>query len=203
MICGLVLSSDPYLKKWQQRHAQAEDNGSAPAVLTDNLYLLPTRGKALDLACGRGAGALQLAQQGLTVSAWDFSSVAIERLQNTAEKNALDITASVRDIVADPPMPDSFDVILLSYFLDRTLMPKVLAAVRPGGLLLYETFTQTSVSDRGPSSSDWRLQDNELLHYCKGWQIHYYRENGRLGNTELGVRDVAMIVAAKPQQQNK
>ncbi len=36
-------------------------------------------------------------------------------------------------------MPESFDVIVVSHLLDRTLAPALVAALRPGGLLYYQT----------------------------------------------------------------
>lgn len=191
------MNTKSHLAKWEQRHAEADDNGRPAQVLLRNLHLLPANGTALDLACGRGASALLLAEQGLQVTAWDFSEIAIERLTQTAKAKNLSLLAEVRDIEAEPMPSAKFDVLLVSYFLERALLPAIKKAIKPGGLLLYETFTRTSVSDRGPSHPDWRLKENELLEVCSDMRIHYYREDAGLGDLSEGWRDVAMIVASR------
>lgn len=166
-------------------------------VLAQNTHLLPAKGDALDLACGRGANALHLATAGLRVSAWDLSPVAIDRVILTAERQGVEITAEVRDVVLQPPAPDSFDVILVSYFLERTLAPFLIESLRPGGLLFYQTFTREAVSDCGPRNPAYRLAENELLQLFQSLRVRCYREEGRLGDIDRDCRDIAMLVAQR------
>jgi len=189
---------DVQMERWNRRHAECEDLGQVAVVLERNLHLLPAAGVALDLACGRGATALRLAGCGLQVSAWDMSPVAIGRLQLAAHEQEFSVQAEVRDVVANPPAAASFDLILVSYFLDRSIVPALIAALRPGGLLFYQTFSQIAVSDTGPKSPTFRLAENELLQLFSPLIVRYYREDGRLGNTSAGCRDIAMLVAEKP-----
>ena len=184
--------------KWDRRHAAAEGIGEVSAVLARNTHLLEPGKDALDLACGRGANALVLAQLGMRVHAWDLSPVAIKRVEHAAREQRLKIQAEVRDVSARPPSANRFDVILVSYFLERTLAPKLICALRPGGLLFYQTFSRTAVTDSGPSNPDYRLADNELLELFRPLRVRYYREDGKLGDTSRGLRDVAMLVAEKP-----
>jgi len=191
--------SEDLRTKWNIRHAQAQDIGEAPRVLRDNLHLLPPSGDALDLACGRGAGALLLASRGLRVQAWDLSEVAIERLIAEALAQGVgNVHALVRDAIRQPPEPGSFDLILVSFFLDRGLAPHLINALRPGGLLIYQTFTRAAVSACGPCNPEYRLGDNELLRMFSGLIVRFYREEGLLGDLGAGCRDVAMLVAEKP-----
>lgn len=194
---GNRLQEDTLLAKWNQRHAQAEGNAEPARVLLLNRHLLPSSGTALDLACGRGANALLLAEAGLQTTAWDFSEVAIEHLDNQAKHRKLALAAQVRDVIAEPPEADSFNVIVVSYFLSRTIVPALIKAVRPGGLLFYETFSREAVSDQGPSNNEWRLENNELLRLFSPMRFHYYREEAALGDTLNGLRDVALMVASK------
>ena len=184
-------------KKWNQRHSKAEGLGRPANVLTENLHLLPVQGDALDLACGRGINALQMIEAGLIVQAWDISSVAVERLTAEAQAKGLIIQALVRDVTQQPPEPASFDVILVSHFLDRSIAPALIDALRPGGLLLYQTFIRNAVSDSGPSNPDMRLGDNELLELFRPLRLRIYREEGKLGDITQGWRDLAMLVAEK------
>jgi tellurite methyltransferase len=171
--------------KWDQRYREAQALPPPARVLTENAHLLPGSGHALDLACGLGANALFLAGRGLTVEAWDLSPVAIERLSREAGASGLQVTALVRDGVAQPPRPGSCDVVVVSHFLDRTL-------------LFYQTFSREAVSRSGPSNPAYRLGDNELARAFSHLLLRFYREEGRLGDLEHGCRDLALLVAQKP-----
>ena len=119
--------------------------------LTDNRDLWPTRGLALDLACGRGRHALLLAQAGLNVRAIDRDPGAIAQLHSEADRLGLPIETDVVDLETDPPpsLGESlYDMIVVINYLHRPLMPMIRAAVKPGGRVFYETFT-TRQAERG------------------------------------------------------
>jgi len=184
---------------WEERYrSRSVADAEAAAVLQDNVHLLPTRGRALDVACGLGGNALLLARQGLDTYAWDAAATAIEQLAERARAEVLPLTAEVRDVVAAPPEPESFDVVTVSRFLERALAPALAAALRPGGVLFYQAFTRTRVGDRGPRSERFRLGDNELLSLFADLRILFYREEGRVGYLDRGLRDEAQLVALRP-----
>ncbi|MEW8690858.1 MAG: class I SAM-dependent methyltransferase [Candidatus Thiodiazotropha endolucinida] len=184
--------------KWDRRHADADKRPTPAEVLERNLHLLPAKGTALDLACGIGGNALTLARHGLDTVAWDISPVAIQRLNAyAAEAGLKNLSAEVRDVEQLPPSPNSFDLIVVSYYLERTLIPDLIEALLPGGLIFYQTFIQAAVSNLGPSNPAFRLADNELLQLFSSLKLRYYREENLLGNLEEGTRDVAMLVAEK------
>ena len=135
--------------------------GEPPRILVDHGHLLPATGDALEIACGLGAGALGLAASGLRVEAWDVSPVAVERVRAEAARRDLPIDARVRDVVEAPPEPASVDVLLVTRFLDRALLPALRLSLRPGGLLLLQTFWGPRVH-RGPGRDAWRLRAGEL-----------------------------------------
>ena len=183
--------------KWDSRHAEAEGLGNQARVLTENIHLLPNSGKALDLACGRGANALLLAEAGLEVDAWDQSPVAIQRLKQAAQESGLEINCEVRDVVRHPPPAHSYNVVLVAHFLDRDLTGPIINALNSGGLLFYQTFTQSAVTDNGPSDKAMRLADNELLDMFSSLQPRVYREELFLGDVARGWRDMAMLIGQK------
>ncbi|KPJ93976.1 MAG: hypothetical protein AMJ55_07145, partial [Gammaproteobacteria bacterium SG8_15] len=86
-------------QQWDERYREQGGAGvlTPTLVLTQNAHLLPDAGTALDLACGRGANAVFLAQRGLQVSAWDYSAVAIEQLEQYAQQYSIKLLAEVRD----------------------------------------------------------------------------------------------------------
>lgn len=191
--------SDDRRAVWDERHAQAADPGRVPVVLTQFAALLPSAGQALDLACGRGAGALWLARRGLAVSAWDYSSVAIDRLRQAARSQGLAIDAQQRDVCSTPLPPDSFDLILVSQFLERRLFDAIAAALKPGGVLCYQTFGPASSGSQGPRNPEFRLASNELLRSFPALTVRAYLEPGDGGATDDPSRGLALLVAMRGQ----
>ncbi len=190
------MSDERTPQKWNDHYANAAW-GVPARVLLENGHLLPAGGDALEIACGMGASALFMAERGLRVRAWDSAVVAIERLQQQATERQLPVTAEVRDSVQAPPAALSCDVIVVSHFLDRTLFPPLLAALRPGGLLFYQTFIKARIDDTGPRNEAYRLGDNELLTLCQPLRILVYREEGVAGDTTQGWRNLAMVVGQR------
>ena len=184
--------------KWDHIYKGSDDKTGKPCrVLSSHSHLLPTGGAALDLACGRGGNALFLAARGYNTRAWDISAVAIQRLADLARQRGVPLTAQQRDVTADPPEPESFDVIVVSRFLDQALAPAICAALKEQGLLFYQTFIREKVSDFGPHNPAYRLQANELLHLFSSLHLIYYHEEGSVGDTGQGIRNEAMLIAQK------
>ncbi|MGW8370081.1 MAG: class I SAM-dependent methyltransferase [Gammaproteobacteria bacterium] len=190
---------DETRKKWDTIYAGRGDVVGEPTrVLSENSHLLPARGDALEIACGLAANAAFLARRGLSTLAWDISVVAIERVNRYAAEQGIPLRGEVRDIDAAPPPVASFDVIVVSHFLDRALVPALRAALRPGGLLYYQTFTRTRVHETGPSNQEFRLTENEFLRLFAGMRVLVFREEGLVGDTRAGLRDEALLVAMQP-----
>ena len=166
-------------------------------MLQNYSHLLPSQGQALDLACGLGGNAIHLAKSGLSVDAWDISPVAIGILDKHTKSEKLLIQADVRDVLNQPPKADWYDVIIVSYFLERSLVESIYAALRPNGLLFYQTFTRTKITEAGPNNPHFLLSDNELLKLFSGLQILVYREEGRVGDIKKGLRNEALFVGQK------
>ncbi len=190
------MASGTLAAKWDDRYREGGLPGAA-RVLAENSHLLPASGEALDLACGLGGNALLLAQAGLRTQAWDISPVAIERLNAAASTAGLPLNAVVRDALAAPPAPLSFDVIVVSRFLARDLCPALLAALRPGGLLFYQTFSRDKAVPGGPSNPDFLLAENELLQLFTGLRLRIYREEGCIGDVQHGLRNEVLLLAQK------
>lgn len=184
--------------KWEKHYSSCSNEfPAAIEVLLQNQHLLPEKGTALDLACGRGANAICLAENSLTVSAWDISSSALEQLSYQAKEKKLSINIVTRDVSARPPETETFDVIVVSRFLDRNLIVNIKKAIKQNGLIFYQTFIKDKANDTGPKNPDYLLDSNELLIFFEGWKIIYYREEGCLGNIKEGFRNQAMLIAQK------
>ena len=86
-----------------------------------------------------------------------------------------------------------FDLVVVTNYLWRPLLPAIAAAVAPGGCLLYETFARGHETLGRPSRPDFLLQPGELLQAVKGLQVLGY-ESGRL---EAPARIVQRIAACR------
>ncbi len=183
--------------KWNKIYLEKQKEPTPALVLTVNQHLLPNQGRALDLACGLGGNAIALAKLGFLVDAWDISDVAISNLKKYADKNSLVCNAQVRDVIANPPDVNSYDVIIVSYFLFRALSESLVSALKPGGVLYYQTYCVDKVTVEGPSNPDFLLADNELLSLFSSLNVRAYSENALLGDQQQGLRNQAYLVAEK------
>jgi SAM-dependent methyltransferase len=183
--------------KWNERFTDATSPGRPASVLADNQHLLPANGRALDLACGLGGNALLLASRGLQVDALDSSSVALAKLTAFAHEQNLPVTAQLCDIERDWRPRPTYDVIVCSHYLHRPACAHIVAALKPGGLLYYQTFTIDKLTSAGPSTQHYLLCTGELLSLFQGLAPIYYREDARYGDLNYGQRDTASLVASK------
>jgi len=186
---------------WDQRYTIINTSPHPARVLTDNQHLLPNRGQALDLACGLGGNALWLAERGLSVEAWDCSAVALDKLQKSATQRNLNITTRTVDLDEELLPQAAFDLIVVSGFLSRTLCPSISAALKPGGLLAYQTYTRERVDTfpAGPKNPDYLLAPGELLKLFPTLAPCVYREEGDLGDQQQGLRNYAYLLASQPK----
>lgn len=205
-------------KKWNERYEVVHIPNQVIDVLELNLHLLPAQGKTLDLACGLGGNALRMAELGFESHAWDLSDSAIDKIQEFAQERHLSVFTKQCDISQDDVQvemhKEGFDVIVVGHFLLREMIPSLISALRPGGLIYYQTFVEEhepqdkvnpavhsesthSESTRGPRNSLFRLRSNELLNLFSGLTVRYYREEGLLGDLDKGFRNEAMLVAQK------
>ena len=161
--------------------------------LTDNVNLLPATGDALDLACGSGRHALWLARRGFRTMAVDRSAAAIEALNVEAAGRGLSIQGRVVDLESGASFPEagSFDLIVVVHYLHRLLFPSLVNGLRPGGVIVYETFTRAQAARGKPTNPAFLLEPGELLTLVRPLEILASREG------EFGGRSIASVVASR------
>ncbi|MFY9329994.1 MAG: class I SAM-dependent methyltransferase [Georgfuchsia sp.] len=122
--------------------------------------LIPPGGTVLDLACGRGRHARLLAAKGFRVAAVDRDEEALASLAGVAG-----ITARLADLEAGvwPYGAGCFDGIVVTNYLFRPLFGALIGALKPGGVLIYETFMAGNEAFGKPSNPEFLLQVGELL----------------------------------------
>ena len=140
----------------------------------------------MDIASGEGRNALFLAQQGFEVHAWDRNKDSLEALAAKAASLHLPITTRLIDLEQEPSIPvETFDLIVVFYYLQRNLIPAIIKSLRPGGIVIYETFLiDNHVRFNHPRRVEFCLGHNELLSLFSELRILAYREGARPG--ELG-----------------
>jgi SAM-dependent methyltransferase len=164
---------------WDARFRAGDHAGSTPdpflLSVSDCLALLPSGAAALDLACGAGRHAVWLAERGFQVTAIDFSAEALAltgRRSSAVRCLQLDLEASDIDLGRD-----AYDLICGFFFLHRPLFPALRAALRPGGLLIYKTYTTDQLRYPGrPRHPMHLLEPNELLRLVEGFRVLRYEE---------------------------
>lgn len=135
--------------------------------LLSNALSAPRAARTLDVACGRGRHALLLASAGFPVRAIDRDAERIEALGRVARRLRLPIDTAVVDLEtgADAGLllgADEWEMILVFNYLHRPLFPALTRALKPGGVLLCETFIRHDGARRGPTSPAHLLEPGEL-----------------------------------------
>ena len=134
-------------KRWDERWAAAPDfiGATPPDVVSAHpelLDIIATAGPALDIACGLGAQALWLAARGLTVTAIDVSSVAINRLASAAQQLGHQLQAEVWDTDEGlPPALTDLAVIVCQRYRSPALYGEFVSRLRVGGVLILSVLS--------------------------------------------------------------
>lgn len=163
------------------------------AWLTAHRHLLPESGDALDVACGRGRNALWLAAQGFAVRAIDRDADAVAVVNAEARRRGVGLVAEVHDLeTGDPGLPSAaFDVVVATHYLHRPLFPHLVTALRPGGVLVYETFTREQALRGQPTNPAFLLERGELVRLIAPLTVLASREADSDG------RFIASVVATR------
>jgi len=134
-------------------------------------------GEILDLACGAGRNALYLARalqdSELRVAACDRDREALAALDREAGARGLSVRSFLCELEeSSNPLPQgAYAAIIVFRYLHRPLMPSLRAAVRPGGLVLYETFTREQRQFGRPRRDAFLLEAGELPGLFPGWEL--------------------------------
>jgi 2-polyprenyl-3-methyl-5-hydroxy-6-metoxy-1,4-benzoquinol methylase len=143
--------------RWDTRYRDREAATAAKApdalIASGFVDLIPTVGRALDVACGVGAQALWLALRGLDVEAIDVSTEAVRRVTDRASVLGLDRRINASRLDLDDGIPQSFghfEVIVCQRFRSPDLYAAIVDRLAPGGIAIVTVLSQTGVDDPGP-----------------------------------------------------
>jgi len=165
------------MPNWDKRYLTGEYNQSRKpsTLLVDHLPSL-SKGKALDLACGAGKNSIFLAQNGFDVDAVDASPVAIEKSKEEAREAGVKVDFTTAELEGYRISPESYDVIIDFYYLQRSLIPAIKKGLKIGGTVLFETYTIQQRDIGHPKNPEYLLGPNELLRLFEDFHVTFYRE---------------------------
>lgn len=146
-------------------------------------------GRALDVAGGIGENAAILALAGWNVTLCDVSDEAVRR----ARERARGLRTAVAVVQADAlrlPFKGPFDLVVCTYYLDRTLVGPLVWLLRPGGTLFFESFTLAHLKHAPDFRRDFCLEPGELRTMFPLQEVLYREEDD-------GERAFAMLIARK------
>jgi tellurite methyltransferase len=183
--------------RWDCKYREGSHFSLDPDPLLPYAYeqfvepLFPNAGVALDVAGGVGRHAIWMARKHWQVMLVDISDVGLGKARENAGGDAGRISFQTKDLASATWPPSAYDLLMVFFYLERRLLPKLADALRPGGLLIYKTYTHLALKlAKGPSHPMHLLQENELLHAFPAMTVLHYEET-------LRDRAVAELVARK------
>jgi tellurite methyltransferase len=217
-IIGLFLSSCVALpqqrrqsmsvkERWDKRYdRKMYIYGKEPTTFLKQKIAMLNKGKALVLAMGEGRNAVYLAQNGFEVTGVDISEVAIEKCRALAEERGTTVKTIAADLTDYDMGKAQYDLITNFYYYDTRLFPRVIEALKPGGMFIFEHFSIDHLAYReqsrfGPRNPDYLVKPNTLLAHFKLLRILYYEDT----IVELdegmhkGTAAVIRFIAQKPE----
>lgn len=172
---------------------------SAAQLLKDNLSLFePNKGVVLDLACGKGQNGLLLKAQNIDLVFADLQLQHLSTLNKDFNIDNSDLWQadfeSELSLDAQKLAQMQLQGILVFRYLHRPLFDSIKQAIKPGGIVIYETFTIENRQFGRPNRADFLLKLGELKAIFEEWDILFYFE----GIKENPDRAIAQIICRKP-----
>lgn len=140
----------------------------------------------LDVACGGGRHLRHFRDRGLLVTGVDIDLRGVADL--TGQEGVTLMQADLEGPDGWPPALSGFDGIVVTNYLHRPLLSAMVAALKPGGLLLYETFANGNQRHGRPSSPAFLLREGELLRLAmeQGLQVIAF-EQGEVSSPKAAI----------------
>lgn len=181
---------------WEKRHENPSRAGAAHPSEFLVHHVDAIQGRVLDVGCGKGRNALYLARRGHTVDAIDIAYAGLHVARHVATAEGLHLRLVQADL-DDFPLPKGlYDGVINIRFLKRELFPSLVQALKPGGVLLFETFLIDQLRIGHPKNPAYLLRHGELREAFGSLDLLKYEE-GRFEEPE-GPVYLARLLARRP-----
>jgi tellurite methyltransferase len=181
---------------WNRRYREGFYNGAIePHALLKKFWpIIPGRCVA-DIAMGNGRDALFLSEKGFFVTGLEGSEEAIRISKETMAQKDLFMWPVLGDASALPYRKNSFDCVIVFYFLQRETVDEIKVLLKKGGIFIYETYLKRQNNIDRPRNPAHLLDDGELIGYFRGFELLFYEEIIENGGSKR--RAVARAVGRK------
>lgn len=202
-----LLTLEGGLKLWPGPLMPGHDEESHPhdqippsRWLVENFDLLP-RGVALDVAMGNGRNAVYLATRGFDVDGVDVRPAVVDAARTRSRQLGAPIRAVVGNVEDGSyiiPI-ETYDVIVVFHYLHRPLFRDIRDGLKPGGVVVYQTYTTEQPRFGKPTNPAHLLKPGELQEAFEDFEILRYEEGIEPATAHHPPQALASIVARKPE----
>jgi tellurite methyltransferase len=182
--------------RWEERYRSGRHSPNEPPSEFLVAHADRISGRVLDVAAGTGRNALFLARRGASVEALDISFTGLCLARREAAAEGLTLLAAQVDLENFPLPQRRYDAIINIRYLQRSLFVAFRQALKPGGIILFETFLidQQALSEH--RAATYLLQRGELRAAFSGWDVLSYQEG--CYQTSCGPSYLARMIARRP-----
>lgn len=208
---SVVINSDEDWQKWAQQLPMMVEQGKQSKILwkpsplvTELVGLIlseqvkladdSNRPDVLDIGCGGGRDAIFMAKNRMNVIAIDHEQKVLKRSKALANLSGANVKFKCCDIKKQDCLPDKqFDVITVVRFLNRESYDYIINQLKPGGVVLFQTFVEGVEAFGSPKNPNFILRKGELAEVFRDFDIIVDRME-----TLSDGRPIASFIAQKP-----
>ena len=187
-------------KTWEKRYTAPDYQPNMEPVpfLVKMIQGLPP-GQAICLAAGTGRNAIFLAQNGYQVTAIDISQAALHWCDQISAKLGVEVKTLEADLLAFDLGNEVWDLATNLYFYEPSIFRGLKKAIRPGGHILFQTYSQAQKKFAwGPSNNAFLVHPQDLEDEFKDWELIYFEET-EYTNLQNKNESVIQMLARKPK----
>lgn len=172
----MTVSSEEDRQRWNAKHAKNKAVTIAPPLGVE-AESLPSKGRALDVACGTGGVSLWMARRGLTVTAIDVSDEALQILDEASREHDLAVKIVQGDLMEDIPAEGKFDLIVCQRYRAPKIYARLVSLLAPGGTLVLSVLSEVGYNGK---VSQYRASPGETFRAfsSKLYVVKYSEGNG-------------------------
>ncbi|WP_068675006.1 bifunctional 2-polyprenyl-6-hydroxyphenol methylase/3-demethylubiquinol 3-O-methyltransferase UbiG [Oceanobacillus sp. Castelsardo] len=177
------------------------------AFINSMSYIIPKHSKVGCFAEGEGRNAVYLAKLGHEVTTYDQSSIGLEKTEELASQNNVNVKTVEIDLTKEKVGTDQFDAAVMVFGHvpkkdQKFLIESMIGSVKSGGYIMFEIYSENQLEYQtgGPKSEEMLYDPIDILNWIKDYKcIHfYYGEAERNeGKRHTGLGHVIQVVIKK------